>query len=98
MIKNITFGIVSSFARKTKKRKKQPSLGAILSLMLAIQLQICSIKKMEHIFVCFLPEDAAPVESTANITIGYPLYRTVNWLIRQRIFLEELDLAHSDKI
>jgi hypothetical protein len=65
--------------------------------MLGTQLLIFLMRKMEHIFVCFLQEDVAQLESIVSITTESLLFKIVKQLIKQKIYLEELDLVHLDK-
>ena len=65
--------------------------------MLGIQLLIFLMRKMEHIFVYFLQEDVVLLELIANITTEFLLFKIVKQLIKQKIYLAELDLVHLDK-
>jgi hypothetical protein len=65
--------------------------------MLGTQLLIFLMRKMEHIFVYFLQEDVVLLELIANITTEFLLFKIVKQLIKQKIYLAELDLVHLDK-
>ena len=49
-------------------------------------------------FVYFLQEAAVQQELTVNTIIEFLHSKIVKQLIKQKIFLEELDLAHLEKI
>jgi ubiquinone biosynthesis protein Coq4 len=66
--------------------------------MLGTLLLIYLIKKMVLTFVYFLQEAAVQQELTVNIIIEFLHSKIVKQLIKQKIFLEELDLAHLEKI
>ncbi len=65
--------------------------------MLDIQLLICLIKKVEHIFVYFLQEDAVQMGSIVNIIIEYHLLNKVASLTNLKMFLEEPDFQLLDR-
>jgi hypothetical protein len=65
--------------------------------MLDIQQLICSMKKVEPIFVYFLQEGAAQMELIVNIIIEYHLLNNQVLLTNQKMFLEEPDFLLLDK-
>ena len=94
-MKSITSGTPSISVLKMIRKKKPRLQGVILTLMWGIRLQICSTKRVAHIFVYFLPGAAAPMESTASITTEFPPSILANSSTSPKTFSAEPGSAHT---
>jgi len=92
-MRSITFGILSTFVLKIKRRKRRLSPGVIRNWMLGTPQLISSIRRRAHTFVYFLPGDLVPMESTVSIIIEFLPWINASWLTSPKMYLEELVLA-----